>query len=254
MTAPLVTVGMDGSVGAFRALDAAAAEAQLRGARLDVLYCVKDADEAEPVLRAARTRVAQRCPELPVTLCGPVGDPVVALARAGRSSVLTVVGCRDREGAPGLPTHSVGRRLAAQAHGPLLVVRGRRSRGPAGRHRILLAVESDDDTEAAVFAFEEADLRHVPLRFLHAWTYRPLTGRPPALPWPDTRAPRSVGLSTHTAGGCGYLITATGNADLVVVAGQHHRHAWNGRRLGPVTDVLLRQSLCPVAVVPGPSA
>ncbi|MFI1097815.1 universal stress protein [Streptomyces sp. NPDC020917] len=281
MNAPLVTVGMDGSVGAFRALDAAAAEAQVRGARLEIVYCVRDADEAGPVLRAARARVARRLPGLPVTACAQAGDPAGVLARRSRSCALTVVGSRGRTGLPGLPPHSVGRRLAARTQGPLLVVRGRGglSARAAGPRRVLMGLESDDDAEAVLFAFEEAQLWQAPLNIVQTWTYRPpapeaagnLPGPPPAdaaeRPGASSPAvadrpapPRAVrrGPGTGAAAArirpCGGLITATGNAGLIVVAAHRGGHPWKGRQLGPVTDVLLRQSLCPVVVVPVPGA
>lgn len=279
MDAPLVTVGMDGSVGAFRALDAAAAEAHVRGARLEVVYCVRDADEAGPVLRAARARVARRLPRLPVTVRAQDGDPAEVLARRSRSCALTVVGSRGRTGLPGLPPHSVGRRLAARTQGPLLVVRGRGglSARAAGPRRVLMGLECDDDAEAVLFAFEEAQLWQAPLHVLQTWTYRPpspeaagsRSGPPPAdaaeRPGPSSPAPadrpappRAVRpgpearASAARTRPCGGLITATGNAGLIVVAAHRGGHPWTGRQLGPVTDVLLRQSLCPVVVVPVP--
>jgi nucleotide-binding universal stress UspA family protein len=272
-----VVVGMDGSVAAFRAMDAGALEAQRRTAVLEVVHCVADPDEAGPVLRAAAARLAERHPALAVRQSAVVGDPVDVLAERSRRAELTVVGTRGAGGLAGLLTHSVSRRLAARVHGPLLVVRGARPALPPGARGggVLLGLESDDDTEAALFAFEEAALRGGRLTVLHAWSYRQVPqkspGRYPVGPVLDeierrsaaaTRVLGSVvaplresnpGLTVHTrsvrATPCRVLIEATGAADLLVLA-SHRRWARPGRELGTVIQALLRHSRCPVVIVP----
>ncbi len=62
MTTRHVTVGVDGSFVAVRALDRACEEAVLRGAVLDIVYAVPDLDEAGPVLASAASRVRDRHP------------------------------------------------------------------------------------------------------------------------------------------------------------------------------------------------
>lgn len=272
-----VTVGMDGSVAAFRALDAAAREALLRGARLEIVHCVADRDEAAPVLRSAAARVRERHPDLAVTAAPVVGDPVDVLEERSRTAELTVVGSRGAGGLGGLLLHSVSRRLAARTLGPLLVVRGCgvHTSGPEASGGVLLGVESDTDAEAALFAFEEACLRGSRLRVLHAWTYRQPANaraelaapvrdeieaqarRAAVVPGNAVAALRSVvpGLAVETAAvratACHTLLEATRGTDLVVIAA-HRRPSRIGLQLGQVTDALLRHSHCPVAVIPVP--
>ncbi|XES01250.1 universal stress protein [Streptomyces sp. S1D4-11] len=98
MTTRHVTVGVDGTLIAVRALDRAAEEAVLRGALLDIVYAVPDLDEAGPVLASAAARVRERHPGLPVTASAFEGGPVQALAQHGRGAELTVVGSRGLGG------------------------------------------------------------------------------------------------------------------------------------------------------------
>ena len=86
MTTRHVTVGVDGTLIAVRALDRAAEEAVLRGALLDIVYAVPDLDEAGPVLASAAARVRRRHPGLPVTASAFEGGPVQALAQHGRGA------------------------------------------------------------------------------------------------------------------------------------------------------------------------
>lgn len=233
MSPPRVIVGIDGSVTSFGALDVAAAEAQLRTAGLEVVTCVDDPDEAGPLLRAAAARVARRRPGTCVTTASAVGDPAGVLAERGGSAALTVVGSRDISGIARLLLPSVSRRLAARTAGPLLVVRGADRLPAARRHHagaLVLGLEgdADADADAALFAFEEAELRGARLDVLPARTHR--------------RTPLDVAL-----------IAATEEADMVVIG----THPWRGRtgpELDPAVIALLRHAHCPVAIVPAPAA
>ncbi|MYS22034.1 universal stress protein [Streptomyces sp. SID4948] len=273
-----MVVGIDGSVTSFAALDAAAAEASLRTADLEVITCVTDLDEAGPVLRAAVARIAQRHPGLSVTTSAAVGDPAGVLVERGGDASLLVVGSRGIGGVAGLLLHSVSRRTAARSAAPLLVVRGADPRCAHPGHRtggVLLGVESDADADAALFAFEEAELRGSRLDVLHAWTYRqaPATlpehgpaepvrdvierqartvaGLPGGLvaPLRQSRPRLAVTSRSVRSTPCRALIEATADAAMVVVGAQLRR-GWTGPELGPVTLALLRHAHCPVVVVP----
>lgn len=281
MSPPRVVVGVDGSVRSFGALDAAAAEARLRTASLEVITCVDDPEEAGPVLRAAATRVARRHPGLSVTTAPAVGDPAHVLAERGSDAALTVVGSRDTNGIAGLLLHSVSRRLAARTVAPLLVVRGAGTL-PLSRHRrlggLLLGLESDADADVALFAFEEAELRGARLDVLHAWTYRQapldIRGDRPGpvhdsieqqartrvaltggllLPLRQTSPHLAVNSRMVRATACDALIAATAEADMVVI-GTHRQRGRTGAELSPVTLALLRHAHCPVAIVPALAA
>jgi nucleotide-binding universal stress UspA family protein len=154
--------------------------------------------------------------------------------------------------------HSVGRRLVSRTVAPLLVVRGAATRPVSRRHRaggLLLGLESDADADAALFAFEEAELHGARLDVLHAWTYRQTPpdvrdGRPGTL-LPLRRTSPHLALNSRTVRStpCRALIAATADADMVVI-GTHPRRGGNGPEPGPVTLALLRHAHCPVAIVP----
>jgi nucleotide-binding universal stress UspA family protein len=275
-----VVVGVDGSVASFVALDAAAAEARRRGGGLEVITCASDRDECGPVLGAAAGRVAEHHRGLTVITTAAVGDPAEVLADRGRDAELVVVGSRGIGGAAGLLLRSVGQRVSARISVPLLVVRSADPRHTAPRHcadGVLLGLESDGDADAALFAFEEAQLRGTRLDVLHAWTYRqnPPPNRHAAEPTEELIARQAVAaaelprevvaplrrtspridVETRSVRSvpCRALIAATANAQLVVI-GAHRRSTRLGPQLGPVTTALLHHSHCPVAVVPVPEA
>ncbi|WP_192583131.1 universal stress protein [Streptomyces albicerus] len=273
MTTRHVTVGVDGSLIAVRALDRAADEAARRGTALEIVYAVPDIDEAEPILASATLRVHDRHPGLPVTTRAAQGSPVQALLRHGQDAALTVVGTRGLDRFAGLLFGSVSLRLAAHTHSPLLVVRG--DHQPTGRGEVLLGLESDADADAAAYAFEEAERRGAELCILRAWTYRHLTPEQPE-PVPTHRVQNDLVQQTRTeqavprftvavlreqhpgvevetravrSGPAHALLEATREAAVVVI-GAHHRPNRLGPQLGPVTHALLHHSHCPVVVVP----
>ncbi|GAQ50304.1 universal stress protein [Streptomyces acidiscabies] len=270
MTRQNVVVGVDGSPGAVRALDRAAEEAVRRGTALRVVYAVRDRDEAGPVLASAVTRTRLRWPGLPVVADAVVGGAVEVLARESGGADLTVVGTRGLGPVAGLLAGSVSLRLAARAHGPLLVVRDDRPRDPAsGGRAVVLGLRGDADDEAAVYAFQEAERRQAPLRVLHAMAHHRVA---PEMPSPipatspgqrrraqDERAERAVprfgvarlreqhphvpveirAVDTDPA----HALLEAGREAAVVVIGAH-RHS------GPVLHTLLSRSHCPVVLVP----
>ncbi len=89
------------------------------------------------------------------------------------------MGTRGFGGVSGALARSVSWRLAAQAHGPLLAVRG--DHPCDGGREVLLGLESDADTEAAAYAFREAARRGARLRVPHSATHRHTTPDLPSL-------------------------------------------------------------------------
>ncbi|MEU3461185.1 universal stress protein [Streptomyces sp. NPDC006733] len=278
MTAQRVVVGVDGSIVSMRALDEAAAEAVRQGTDLEIVFAVSDIDEAGPTLKSAAARVGQRHPDLSVRAIPVVGDAVEVLVRRGRDAALTVVGTRGLPGFAGLLLGSVSLRMAARTVSPLLVVRGdqvSRSGGMGPGSDVLLGIESDDDTDAAAYAFAEAERRASPLRVVHAWTYRHLA--PAGLePLPTRRVQEDIDrrsrnetavpqravaalrdwypgvpvlTSAVRSGPAHALLQATCNAAVIVVAA-HRRPVRLGPQLGPVTTALLHHAHCPVVIVP----
>lgn len=269
MTQQHVVAGVDGSLASIRALDQAASEAARRGAALRVLYAVPDRDEAGPVLASAAARVRERHPHLPVETRAVEGNAVRALVRESADAVLTVVGTRGLGGLAGFVLGSVSTRLTARTHGPLMVVRGENPHDDRGRD-VLLGLADDTDTEAAAYAFQEAEARGARLRVLHSWTHRHTTPEPPS-PIPATSpgqrrqatlehaeeaVPRfalagmselhpgvEVDSRTVRTAPAHALVEATRDAVVVVIGSRPDGHP------GPVTHALLHGAHCPVVIV-----
>ncbi|MGW2054643.1 universal stress protein [Streptomyces sp. NPDC001840] len=270
-----VVVGTDGSIISTRAQDAAAEEAVRRSVPLEIVYAVPDLDVAGPVLATAAARVRARHPGLSVRLAAVDTDPAEALARKGRRAALTVVGTRALGGLAALASRSVARRLMERIHCPLLVVGAGHLPYHTGAGDVLLAIETDADAEATVYADEEAARRGTRVRFVHTPLYRlpvpPGPCPPAALRVPggadlpsDTGLPSDTSLPTGTAApardtvrrpdrtaprlSLDELIAATADAGVVVIA--HHRHGNGGVRHEQTAHALLHRSRCPVLVVP----
>lgn len=274
MTLHHVVVGVDGSLNSVRALDRAADEAARRGVELRIVYAVPDSDEAGPVLASAATRVGVRHPELSVVTVDAIGGPVRTLVRESEGADLIVVGTRGMGGLAGLLFGSVSLRLAARVHTPLLVVRGDH---PCDDGRpVLLGLEGHSDEDTALYAFQEAERRGVPLHVLRSWTHRHSTSELPS-PVPasspgqqqlarqgraEDSVPRftlsrlserhpgiQVESRTVRTGPAHALLEATRDCAVVVV-GAHGRTHRFGPRPGPPAHTLLHRSHCPVVVVP----
>ncbi|MFF8633580.1 universal stress protein [Streptomyces pilosus] len=274
MTGRHVVVGVDGSLAAVRALDWAVEEAVRRGTSLRIVYAVGDRDEAGPVLASAAVRVHERHPGLPVETRAVEGGAVGVLSEESAGAALTVVGTRGLGSVTGLLAGSVSWRLAARVHGPLAIVRGDH---PCDENReVLLGLESDADEAAAAYAFQEAARSGARLRVLHSTTHWHTTPELPSLvaatsPGQERqarvdRAEEAVarfsigGLReeypeveidsrTVRTGPAHALLSGTREAGVVVI-GTRQRAGRLGPPLGPVGQVLLQHSHCPVVLVP----
>ncbi|MFK4105318.1 universal stress protein [Streptomyces sp. NPDC019531] len=281
MTLHHVTVGVDGSLLAVRALDRAADEAARRHTELRVVCAVSDCDEAGPILASAVARVHGHHPGLRVVTKAVEGSAVRVLTDESTCAALTVVGTRGLGGVAGTLFGSVSLRLAAHAHGPLMVVRedhpcdkdtASSGDGPA----VLLGLQSDSDVEAAAYAFAEAERHGGQLSVLHAQNHRHITPElPSTLPATspgqqrmarrdraEGAVPRfslsrlqehhptvSVEARTVRRKPSHALLEATRQAAVVVI-GAHHRTGRLSPHLGPVAHTLLHRSHCPVVLVP----
>ncbi|MFC9291295.1 universal stress protein [Streptomyces sp. NPDC057052] len=268
-----MVVGVDGSLVSVRALDHAADEAARRGCPLRVVYAVPDRDEAAPVLASSVSRVADRRPALAVETVAAEGGAARALADASGSAALTVVGTRGLGGLGGLLFGSVSLRVAAHAHGPLLVVRGDHADGGGD---VLLHLPDDADAAVADYAFAEARRRGARLRVLHTPAHRHVLPELPSLvpatspgqerlarrERADEAVPRfglaalrdlhpqvEVVTDTVRTGPAHALLEATRDAAVVVI-GVRRTDGRPGPRPGAVGPTLLHRSHCPVVVVP----
>jgi nucleotide-binding universal stress UspA family protein len=137
-----IVVGYDGSKGASRAVEFAAAEAAAHHSRLRIVSVWNRAAPAVgatsglavPIVSEDRQRQATErldqaaalaleiAPDIDVVTEVLEGNPAVALVRATENSRLLVVGCRGHGGVHGLLLGSVSHRCTMHAHCPVLVV------------------------------------------------------------------------------------------------------------------------------------
>ncbi|MEU2305946.1 universal stress protein [Streptomyces misionensis] len=281
-----VVAGVDGSEESLRAVDRSADEAALRGAPLRLVYASlweryegsliaqevgRPVEEviARDVMGAAERRAHQRRPGLVVTAAVLAEEPEVALVNESSLARLVVLGCRGRGGVAELLLGSVSLSVAAHAHCPVIVLRGRPEE-PAAPGRVVLGVTEKGACPAAVrFAAEEAALRGVPLEAVRAWRrpahttagHPPLSGAPAPAQEEATEAleealqdlPDGLRAQRRTAEGPArdVLVDASRDAGLLVV-GVRRRSGRFGPRLGRVAHGVLHHARCPVAVVPEP--
>ncbi|PFG39556.1 nucleotide-binding universal stress UspA family protein [Georgenia soli] len=172
-----VVVGVDGSQRSVRAAEWAADEAQLWGTPLHLLYvlewpAVAEGDDpgvtadvrtgAERLLAEQVERLTGDHPGLEVTGQVTVSQPAVALVEASRSAAVVVVGARGLGRFTGPLLGSVSQKVAAHAHGPVVVVREQVGELPGPV--VVGADPLDPPTEALHLAFEEARRRGVGVR------------------------------------------------------------------------------------------
>lgn len=284
MAGPVVA-GTDGSPSSIVAVEVAAREARRRGVPLRLVHAytqiflepglplmpeeLRQAAEEIVADAAACAHVAE--PDVDVTAEAEPGEPLGVLTEESRSADLVVVGKRGRNAFTGLLLGSTSVQLAAHAHCPVLVTRGRAE--PDGP--VVLGVDGSAAGERAVdFAFAEAALRRTGLLAVHAWTpwntQAPLPDDPAAAyrARPGELAAQEERLLAETISGRSEkypdveveqrsvrgetrkeLIDASAEAQLLVV-GTRGRGGFTGLMLGSVSQAVLHHAHCSVVVVP----
>jgi nucleotide-binding universal stress UspA family protein len=259
----IVVVGYDESPASQEALEAAAQEAELRGAELVLVHAFHWVVPASPVsvvprdleegcreaaeLIAARGLMHARArhPDLRVRTHTVAGDASDTVTTAAADADLLVVGTRGRGGFQGLLLGSVAQRIVAKAPCPVLVTRARTAE-PRGR--VLAALDvAEDNAELLEFAFGEAERRGLALHALHVWgdpwsrdydvredavaaakrTIEDLEQRTAdsLRPFRDRFAHVSADAVVYTGSIGKLLVQASSTADLVVVGARRQRHA-----------------------------
>jgi nucleotide-binding universal stress UspA family protein len=177
-TADRVVVGVGDTDDCLVAVDAAAAEAELRRSLLHVIHADPFAKPEEPTaghlssepgrwVNRATARARGAYPRVAVTGEVARGFPQPVLVEASRDAALVVVGDRGLGALSRALVETVAGGLALNAYCPVLVTRG--PGDPEGP--ITVGVDGSPDSRAAVgFAFAEADLRRRRLVVVHAWS------------------------------------------------------------------------------------
>lgn len=277
---PLV-VGTDGSDHATRAVLWAAAEADARkeplvivhGAGLQPLaYWTTDSfriafEGGRSVLDEAASAVAARYPAVEVDTVLSRGTPAESLLEAAGPARTLVVGSRGRGGFASLLLGSVGLQVAAQAPGPVVVVR-ESARSPQGT--VVAAVRDDGDRHALRFAARTAALHGASLRVVSVWMFLENAGSMVSMVDDIGELTRAEADATRRAVAPvreefpglaiteelvrsrsvpGSLVDASAQADLLVMGARRPAHALVPA-LGRVTHAVLHHAGCPVAVLP----
>ncbi len=288
MEHPLV-VGADGSDAGLDAVDWAADAAARYGIPLRIVYasrweryeghlpdgsteCSSERVMEETIVGVAAERASRRVPGLEVTTYLAPDDPVEALLAEGLRAKAVVVGHRGRGRLTSLLLGSVGLGVAARAHCPVIVVRGRTGNTLGGERKVVLGVgERATDPAAVTFALEEAALRDCTVEAVHAWRcagtevaglcgphgeYRAEHERraaeliDEALNKPAAAFPQVTVERRAAEGAPGMVLVAASHTACLMVVGAHRRRGHTGLQLGLVNHTVLHHAQCPVAVVP----
>ena len=253
----------------------------------DAAQSIRRADERALRELAARAAGRHRGLEVSTSLAG---EPArIALVALSGDAELLVLGSRGSGGLPELLIGSTGLHVAAHAACPVVVVPGVRERlaaaGPAaatggdgydaeGRSLDGVAVGIDGAGPSdgpLAFAFETAQRRGLPLRVVHTWSYPLAVGPGHAFPpvyeagqvgaeatrlvaevlagwrqkFPEVRVTEDIIRS----GAAKHLVEVSATQQLLVV-GRRGRPDGPVGRLGSVSQTVVHQTRCPVAVLP----
>lgn len=224
-------------------------------------------DDGAALLGRVVGTLREQLPGVPVdTELSDASAPEALIARSGESD-LVVTGTRGHGGFAGLLLGSVSLKLAAHAHGPVVVVRATRSGEPY--NEVVLGVEPDQAEAPIRFAFQSASDLGATLTAVRAWwphtTYggyyvedADLTERHQAQQveslisdvrkeYPQVK----VTISAMRGNAVPMLIEAGREARLLVI-GAHRKRGPLSVGAGYVVQGLLSHSSTPVAVVPIP--
>ena len=286
-----VVAGVDGSECGLQAVRWAAAEALRRqlplrlvaahawpsgglvgdpGLGVDYRVVLRDVVLGHLATAAADAR--QVAPELDIEQVEVTGYPVPVLLGESAHAEIVVLGDRGLGGFTGLLIGSVAVEVTAHASCPVIVVRGSEPDRTGPRPEpVVVGVDGSPTSEAATaFAFEAASLRRVPLVAVHVWRDVLVDATmAPLLDWnvidsderevlaerlagwtekyPDVPVRRLVARDRPARA----LVEESGRAQLVVV-GSRGRGGFHGLLLGSVSQALLHNAHCPVAVVRSP--
>jgi nucleotide-binding universal stress UspA family protein len=286
-----VVAGVDGSECGLQAVRWAAAEALRRqlpvrlvaahawpsgglvgdpGLGVDYRAVLRDVVLGHLATAAADAR--QVAPELDIEQVEVTGYPVPVLLGESAHAEIVVLGDRGLGGFTGLLIGSVAVEVTAHASCPVIVVRGSEPDRTGPRPQpVVVGVDGSPTSEAATaFAFEAASLRRVPLVAVHVWRDVLVDATmAPLLDWnvidsderevlaerlagwtekyPDVPVRRLVARDRPARA----LVEESGRAQLVVV-GSRGRGGFHGLLLGSVSQALLHNAHCPVAVVRSP--
>ncbi|MFG3294235.1 universal stress protein [Streptomyces sp. NPDC048179] len=246
----------------------------------DVLVAGEPDGPGDPVLDEVRDRLRTGTGEPAAEYVALEGAPTALLPQLGADAQLLVLGSRGRGGFASLLLGSNGLAAARDAGCPVVVVprpgREVHEELPAApRPRVVVGVDVDSPDDATLaFAFAEAAGRDALLQVIAAypWPVQSWAAAggmvPPAVDQDEveheTRTLAEGFLAPHLKNhpdvrtqilappgdAAGLLVSASKDADLVVVGRHRRRPLAPARMMGSVTQAVLLHAAAPVAVVP----
>ncbi|WP_369029824.1 MULTISPECIES: universal stress protein [Streptomyces] len=292
-----VVAGVDGSRESIAAADWAAREALLRGLPLRLVHAWEglpeddgDADlpelrapqyHARRVLRAAVERLNDRYPGLYIAAEQVRRQPGPALLAEAEDAELLVIGSQGLGGVGGFLSGSVAGATMAHVDRPVVLVRAaeteadehlsdgpRKASARTPYREVAVAVDTDGPCDDVLdFAFRAAELRHAPLRAVHAW-HVPLSR---GVAGPEERAriraeaereltavlepwrAKYPGVTVHETlheGRAGHVLVRAAEGAGLLVVGRRRRRVGVGPHTGPVVHALIHHVPQPVVLVP----
>lgn len=280
-----ITVGLDGSLSAGRALGWAIDQAVLEHRPLTLAHAIapegavwldpegrdhrvgveSTRTEGNELIRLAREEVVRRAPGLEVHEVLRVADPRDLLLEHSGRAAMVVLGSRGRGPVRSLLLGSVGVAVTRHARCPVVVHRP----GNPGlvRHGIVVGVDGTPTSRPTLeFAYRQASLRDLPLTVMHCfWTPAgsPAAADPRLAELEEQRlvlaeavsgmAEKFPDVRVHAEVARGLaddLLVRTGERMNLAVVGAHHGGAAAEVIFGSVAASVVEHASCPVAVVP----
>ncbi|WP_406054083.1 universal stress protein [Kribbella sp. NBC_00889] len=259
-----VVVGIDGAGVSESAIRWGAVEAAARGVGLRLVHAFVWAEfrvplgpsDVAPGLRAAADKIVAEAldlartfePRVAVTADRVDGFPSPVLLAESRNAELIVIGSRSAGRTLGLLVGSTGLELAAHAHCPVIVVRP--AEDAVVGNRVVIGYDGSPAADAAVdFGLQYADRHGLVARIV---TVLPEGEDDVASPLRTLQGLRTAEVVQVTGHPAELLLEWSADAQLLVV-GSRGRGGFASLLLGSVSQTVLHQAPCPVAVIPTPA-
>ncbi|MEI8406585.1 MULTISPECIES: universal stress protein [unclassified Kribbella] len=268
MTDYPIVVGIDGAADCENAIRWATTEAAARGTGLRLVHAFVwpefpvplGPSDVAPGLRAYADKIVadalelatKLAPDLPITAERVDGFPSPVLLRESRTADLLVIGSRGLGGALGMLVGSTGTDLAAHAHCPVVIIRPEEA-VDQGR-RVVIGYDGSPAAGAALdFGLAHARRHHVDARVVAV--HSPHEDHQRVTQHDLARAVQSrqtgpVAELIHVTGHPAEELLSWSTDARLLVVGARGRGGFTGMLLGSVSQTVLRQAQCPVAVIP----